>query len=276
MENSEGRSSIARSVPAHGLNGGVFPLCPTSSLATNGLILPHSNGTAGHTNGTVSPGTDAVVNGNGTAMHITGTVAHTNGMVNGGLAPSPASDGKGYFTNGTNNGTFTSSNGYYGFQPTSVTGQQNGLGNGAVSDHSVGQSEDVDMETDTDPPSECYNGMNGTHTNGVSTTNGIHTVPQNHTNGTSLAFTNGQVARPFLGFTNGHTETNGLKKDNAACNRVVNGQSLLGEDITLNPGVSHNYIPVGGRKRSREEVYVPEMKRMRTEGKSNIQFKFCK
>ncbi|KAK3856319.1 hypothetical protein Pcinc_037352 [Petrolisthes cinctipes] len=349
MDASDGGNmcSIARSVPAHGLNGGVFPHCPSSSLVTNGLIVPHTNTTTGHANGITghANGIAGHANGitghaNGIAGHANGITGHTNGIAghangitghaNGiaGHANGIAGQANGIagqtngisghsngvvghtngittgqvngsvLSNGTTNGTFTSSNGYYGFQPTSVTAHQDGRQPASVTGHQDGRhqqpEDDVEMETDTD--GDCHDATNGNHTTNNSptnTTNGIHGIVQNtHTNNSNngtpfphhppntnnitntttptpppLAFTttNVQTSRPFLGFA----ATNApLKKEGEGVNTggVSGSPSHLGEDITLNPGVSHNYIPIGGRKRSREEVFVTEMKRMRTEG----------
>lgn len=62
-----------------------------------------------------------------------------------------------------------------------------------------------------------------------------------HKNG-SNGFFNGAI-----GFPNGHDRTDGFK------------------DVTLCPDVSSNRIPIGGKKRSREEVFSePDFKRIRT------------
>ncbi|KAK4312362.1 hypothetical protein Pmani_016207 [Petrolisthes manimaculis] len=313
MDASDGGSmcSIARSVPAHGLNGGVFPHCPTSSLVTNGIIVPHTNGTTGHTNGIAGHANGITGHANGTTGHANGITGHTNGITghangiaghtNGitGHANGISGHSNGVvghtngitrgqvngsvLSNGTTNGTFTSSNGYYGFQPTSVTVHQDGRQPASVTGHQDGRhqhqqpEDDVDMEMDTD--GDCHEAMNGNHTtngNPTNTTNGIHSIVQNnppgtpfpqqhtHTNNntttptTPPAFTtnNVQTPTPFPGFTAP------LKKDGVE--GVINTGGVS-EDITLNPGISHNYIPIGGRKRSREEVFVTEMKRMRTE-----------
>ncbi|XP_042223056.1 ankyrin repeat domain-containing protein 10-like isoform X2 [Homarus americanus] len=244
-------NSITRSVPAHGLNGGVFPHCAESALFTNKLIPVSTNGQT--TNAAVSS-----------------SVTTTNGNANS--------------TNGcTSNGTCTSSNGYYGFQPANnhsnghVNGQTNVFINGCNE-----QSDECDMETDVTPVNEGCNGSATSHKSGPesgllkTSINGLQSQSVNgHTDKIPFGFTNGHVIGTVLGFANGHTAGNMPKFTNghSTCGSNQNGtngftskiQSNMGEDITINPGVSQNHIPIAGCKRSREEGIIPEMKRMRTE-----------
>lgn len=191
------------------------------------------------------------------------------------------------------NGTCTSSNGYYGFQPTNchTNGHVNGQSNVLTVTHHIEQSDECDMETDIAPVSDGHTGLPNNHPNGSESglfnlsANGLQSEPPNgHTDKITLGFTNGHVIGTVLGFANGHTiknlpkiadgQNDGIIPDvmsgsnpNGTNKRILTNQSDVGEDITLNPGVSQNHIPVAGCKRSREEGFIPEMKRMRTEGK---------
>ncbi|CAL4096464.1 unnamed protein product, partial [Meganyctiphanes norvegica] len=179
---------ISRSIPAHGLNGGVFPECNTTALTTNKVI--------------VSPQTNQCTSSNGYY----------------GFQPSNC-ESNGH-TNGHNNGVVNGNSNV-------VNGVSNGQSNGQTNGH----SEDCDMETETETVAVPLN--NGRTPNGVIISNGAE---------------NGVVL-------NGHS--NGLKNGS-----IVPGQ---GVDVTLHAGVSQNNVPIAGRKRSREEGFIPEMKRMRTE-----------
>lgn len=168
----------------------------------------------------------------------------------------------------TANGVCTSSNGYYGFQPassqpkTDSNGQADGRSNGHVD-----QSEDCDMETDTAPVSSACNGSGISNGHG----NGLQPSPPNaQPNKISFGFNNGHVNGTILGFSNGHNPGKVSKMFGSHTNGVVNGSQSDGshnEDITLNPGICQNHIPIAGCKRSREEGMMHEVKRMRTEGK---------
>ena len=59
-------------------------------------------------------------------------------------------------------------------------------------------------------------------------------------------------------------ETDSAPITNGHENKIVsNGSSL---DVTLSREISQNQVPIGGRKRSREDSPAPEMKRTRREG----------
>lgn len=224
-------SSITRSVPAHGLNGGVFPHCAQTALFTNQLIPEQPS------------------NGQNNSTGFTGQ-SNTNGFTCNGTS-----------NNGTTNGICTSSNGYYGFQP--ANGSTNGHSNGLKNDHSE-QSDDCDMETDAPPlKNGCTNGsgitQNQTQMNSVTSSNSSE-----QTNNITLGFTNGHVIGAVMGFTG----ANEIKTSKVHSNGIhTNFQLRMGEDITLNHAISQNHVPIAGCKRSREEVAVPQVKRMRTEGK---------
>ncbi|XP_068229340.1 ankyrin repeat domain-containing protein 10-like [Palaemon carinicauda] len=222
MEGKQGAAvdvngSITRSVPAHGLNGGVFPHFGQTALFTN---RPAS----------VQP---AVQN------NITNGFAHHNG--NG----APASN---VVENDLTRGVCTSSNGYYGFQPT----------NGAANGHKNGHAEngdDCEMETDTPA-------VKAEHQNG-SVQNGTAVTAPNPSNNVTLGFTNGHVIGTVMGFTGA-----GVLKRKSQVNGIHTSPVLrMGDDITLSRAVSQNEVPIGGCKRSREDGPVPQMKRMKTEGK---------
>ena len=104
---------------------------------------------------------------------------------------------------------------------------------------------------------------------------GFHSI--NNTNGTTNNTSHQQVSEDCEMETDSTEVTpsvpngingscNGKKNDS---NLVSNGSSL---DITMNIGVSKNVVPIGGRKRSREDSSMPEMKRVRREGKTIIFF----
>lgn len=254
---SDVNGSISRSIPAHGLNGGVFPRSPDTALFSNKLSPVSANTPQSLTNGLLT-------------------------------SPATAPNGKSPVMNGHNtiNGTCTSSNGYYGFQPASnqsgthVNGQSDIRTNGHVD-----QSEDCDMETDAAPVHDGCNGSTNNHTNGSESgvsnghTTGLQPTPSNcHTDKTTFGFTNGHVNGTVLGFTNGHASGSTPKMSNGHTNGITNGHNTSGnvfknglhsgEDITLNPGICQNHIPIAGCKRSREEGMVHEAKRMRTDGKA--------
>lgn len=244
--------SITRSIPAHGLNGGVFPHCAESALFSNKLIPGSAN--------------DQV----NTADTLSNTSSANSFPVN---------------------GSCTSSNGYYGFQPTSshTNGHINGQTNALTVDPNIEQADECDMETDIAPVNDGHNELSNGHVNGSESdsvnlpANGFQSdPPSGHTDKITLGFTNGHVIGTVLGFANGHTiknqpkiadsQNNGMIpssmsgiNSNDTSKHIFTNQSNVGEDITLNPGVSQNHIPVAGCKRSREEGFIPEMKRMRTE-----------
>lgn len=220
--------SISRSVPGHGLNGGVFPHSPDVGC-TQKANTP--------TNGFLS---QSCQNG--------------GSVVNGG------------------NSTCTSSNGYYGFQPANSPPSEglNGHTNGATKPPTE-QPEDCEMETDANPVTETINGKDkptqpflgnymAASQNGIS--NGQH-------NGTISAYTNGSLQNGSCKATNGHSVDMSHANGSPVNHTSVVHKMLprIGADITLSDGVSKNHIPIAGCKRSREDVYVPEMKRMRTDGK---------
>lgn len=215
-------------MPGHGLNGGVFPNNPELGL------LPGAQQANTPTNGFLS---QSFQNGGNTV-------------------------------NGANS-TYTSSNVYYGFQPTTSPPSQglNGHTNGAAKPSSQQQPEDCEMETDAHPATDTMNGKDKATVPFLGTfmspsQNGI---TNGHTNG---VHTNGTVLNGSCNIANGHsaevTLANGSPVNQNGVHRMA---PSLGEDITLSDGVSKNYIPVAGCKRSREDVYVPEMKRMKTDGK---------
>ncbi|XP_042857748.1 ankyrin repeat domain-containing protein 10-like isoform X4 [Penaeus japonicus] len=240
-----GASGITRSIPAHGLNGGVFPPCSNSALFTNTLLSQSTNGQeAPVKNGHVQSNGHILPNG----FHSSTTVANSNGQL-----PS--------VNNQSNGGVCTSSNGYYGFQSTSAEAN--------------GGSEECEMETDASPVSIGQNGSTNEHKIGVETgfVNGQGRTPNGQTDKITLEFTNGDVIGTVLGFTNGHSVGNASRMAsgvNGTCSNGLDGNTLkshinLGQDITLNHGISQNHIPVAGCKRSREEGFIPEIKRMKTE-----------
>nr|XP_053644400.1 ankyrin repeat domain-containing protein 10-like isoform X2 [Cherax quadricarinatus] len=257
---AEVNGSISRSVPAHGLNGGVFPHCVQSALVTN-KALPVL------TNGATTTNLSCVTTGNGHALA-------TNG------------DGS--------SGTCSSSNGYYGFQPAKCqdNGQVNGQANNFIDGQNMQSDMDCDMETDMTPVNDNCNGTAVNHTQGSEssftnvTVNGSQSEPMNgHADNITVGFTNGHVIGTVLGFASGHTLGNMASVTNGQSAKVIPGitsennlngtdectlkaHSKIGEDVTLNPGVSQNHIPIAGCKRSREEGFIPEMKRMRTEDNS--------
>ncbi|XP_045607768.1 ankyrin repeat domain-containing protein 10 isoform X2 [Procambarus clarkii] len=254
---AEVNGSITCSVPSHGLNGGVFPTCAESALSKNKCLLLSSNGMT-------------------TTTDLLSSSATTNGK-----APTTNSQ--------TINGTCISSNGYYGFQPANCqdNGQVSGQTNTATNGHNM-QSDECDMETDTMVSDNC-NEAAASHTRQSEssvtnvTVNGLHSHPMNgHADRITLGFTNGHVIGTVLGFANGHAVGNMATVTNSQSTELIPSitsennhkdlndftfrkHSNMGEDITLNPGVSQNHIPIAGCKRSREEGVIPEMKRMRTE-----------
>ncbi|XP_071512240.1 uncharacterized protein [Panulirus ornatus] len=253
--------SITRSIPAHGLNGGVFPHCAESALFSNKLIPGSAN--------------DQV----NTADTLSNTSSSNSFPVN---------------------GSCTSSNGYYGFQPTSshTNGHINGQTNALTVDPNIEEADECDMETDIAPVNDGHNELSNGHVNGSESdsvnlpANGFQSdPPSGHTDKITLGFTNGHVIGTVLGFANGHTiknqpkiadsQNNGMIpssmsgiNSNDTSKHIFTNQSNVGEDITLNPGVSQNHIPVAGCKRSREEGFIPEMKRMRTEDPGVNQVKY--
>lgn len=223
--------SIARSVPSHGLNGGVFP---------------HSSGLG------LLPGAQKA-----------------NTPSNGFLSQSCQNGGN--TINGSNS-TCTSSNGYYGFQPTnSPPGEAlNGHTNGAAKPPGE-QPEDCEMETDANPLVEAINGKEDKPTQPFLTnfmTTSQNGISNGQTNGAMSTYTNGSLQNGSCKFANGHNgEMNHVNGSPGSQGVVHKMLPRLGEDITLSDGVSKNFIPIAGCKRSREDVYVPEMKRMKTDGK---------
>ncbi|XP_047496639.1 ankyrin repeat domain-containing protein 10-like isoform X3 [Penaeus chinensis] len=236
-----GASGITRSIPAHGLNGGVFPPCSNSALFTNTLLSQSTNGQEAPVKNSVQSNGHILPNG----FHSSPIIANANGQ-------SP---------NQANNGVCTSSNGYYGFQSTSAEAN--------------GGSEECDMETDASPVSISQNGSTNEQKIGVATgfVNGQGRTPNGQADKITLEFTNGDVIGTVLGFTNGHSLGNASRMasgTNGTCPNGLDGNTLkshndLGQDITLNHGISQNHIPVAGCKRSREEGFIPEIKRMKTE-----------
>ncbi|XP_063588060.1 uncharacterized protein LOC134765371 isoform X2 [Penaeus indicus] len=236
-----GASGITRSIPAHGLNGGVFPPCSNSALFTNTLLSQSTNGQEAPVKNSVQSNGHILPNG----FHSSPIIANANGQ-------SP---------NQANNGVCTSSNGYYGFQSTSAEAN--------------GGSEECDMETDASPVSISQNGSPNEQKIGVATgfVNGQGRTPNGQADKITLEFTNGDVIGTVLGFTNGHSLGNASRMAsgvNGTCPNGLDGNTLkshnnLGQDITLNHGISQNHIPVAGCKRSREEGFIPEIKRMKTE-----------
>lgn len=238
-----GASGITRSIPAHGLNGGVFPPCSNSAIFTNTLLSQSTNGQEVTVKNRVQSNGHILPNG----FHSSPVIANANGQL----------------PNQANNGVCTSSNGYYGFQSTSAEAN--------------GGSEECDMETDASPVSISQNGSANEQKIGVATgfVNGQGRTPNGQTDKITLEFTNGDVIGTVLGFTNGHSVGNASRMAcgiNGTCPNGLDGNTLknhnnLGQDITLNHGISQNHIPVAGCKRSREEGFIPEIKRMKTEGK---------
>ncbi|XP_037783040.1 ankyrin repeat domain-containing protein 10-like isoform X1 [Penaeus monodon] len=236
-----GASGITRSIPAHGLNGGVFPPCSNSALFTNTLLSQSTNGQEVTVKNRVQSNGHILPNG----FHSSPVIANANGQL----------------PNQANNGVCTSSNGYYGFQSTSAEAN--------------GGSEECDMETDASPVSISQNGSANEQKIGVATgfVNGQGRTPNGQTDKITLEFTNGDVIGTVLGFTNGHSVGNASRMAcgvNGTCPNGLDGNTLknhnnLGQDITLNHGISQNHIPVAGCKRSREEGFIPEIKRMKTE-----------
>lgn len=219
-------------MPSHGLNGGVFP---------------HST-EMGQLNGTQKADTPN-----------NGFLSSTNHMSANGSA------------NGSNS-TFTSSNGYYGFQPTNSSANGNMNGHGNIASKSLNQeSEDCEMETDANPV-ETQNEKDNT----------IEPVLNNYMKSPQNGFCNGNIPKAMSTHTNGSKYNGSCEAGNGHSPKMnfVNGSPVnqtsfvhktlppVGQDITLNDGVSKNYIPIAGCKRSREDVYVPEMKRMKTDGKN--------
>lgn len=250
--------SISRSVPSHGLNGGVFPHSP-------GLGLPGAQKADPPTNGFLA---QSCQNG--------------RNAVNGA------------------NSTCTSSNGYYGFQATNSPPAEalNGHHTNGATKLSSEQPEECEMETDANPDVEAINGKDKPTQPFLANfmTASQNGISNGHTNGAMPAFTSGSVQNGS--FTNGSTQngsfTNGSAQNGSFTNGIIQNGSFkaanghngdmnhangspasvvpkimprLGEDIMLSDGVSKNFIPIAGCKRSREDVYVPEMKRMRTDGK---------
>ncbi|XP_069987766.1 ankyrin repeat domain-containing protein 10-like [Penaeus vannamei] len=236
-----GASGITRSIPAHGLNGGVFPPCSNSALFTNTLLSQSTNGQEAPVKNSAQSNGHILPNG----FHSSPVIANANGQL----------------PNQVNNGVCTSSNGYYGFQSTSAEAH--------------GGSEECDMETDASPVSIGQNGSTNEQKIGVATgfVNGQGRTPSGQTGKITLEFTNGDVIGTVLGFTNGHSVGNTSRMAsgvNGTCPNGLDGNTLkslnnLGQDITLNHGISQNHIPVAGCKRSREEGFIPEIKRMKTE-----------
>lgn len=220
-------------MPSHGLNGGVFPHSTEMGLLSG-------------THKTNAPNIGFLSSPN----HMSG-----NGCING------------------SNSAFTSSNGYYGFQPANSPPAEslNGQGNVASKSHNE-ESEDCEMETDANPIAETPNGKD----------KAIESVLGNHMKDSQNGFCNGQTLKAMSAYTNGSRHNGSCEASNghsAGMNLVnaspVNQTSFvhkahppMEQDITLNDGVSKNHIPIAGCKRSREDVYVPEMKRMKTDGKT--------
>lgn len=175
--------------------------------------------------------------------------------------------------NGSNgsNSAFTSSNGYYGFQPANSppNGSLNGHGNVISKSHNE-ESEDCEMETDVNPNAEIPNGTD----KAIESFSGNYMkVSQNgFCNGQTPADTNGKTHNDSCQVANGHSAgINLVSASPVNLNQtsfVHKAHPPLEQDITLNDGVSKNHIPIAGRKRSREDVYVSEMKRMKTDGKT--------
>ncbi|KAK7086459.1 Amyloid protein-binding protein 2 [Halocaridina rubra] len=204
-------SSIARSVPAHGLNGGVFPHCDQTALFTSRLVSEQTANGQSNTSSFTNHGTES-------------------------------------------NGFCTSSNGYYGFQPT------NGAANGPISDQKNGHSEppyDCDMETDCTPVKNGLENGFDAPLNLPKTNSVMSSCSPQQTDNITLGFTNGHVIGTVLGLTS----SNGIKSPSSQ----YNGHNRMGEDVTLNPAISQNYAPIAGCKRSREDVHLSQIKRMRTE-----------
>lgn len=230
--NGEPNGFISRSVPSHGLNGGVFP---------------HST-EMGQVNGTQKADTPKNIVPSSNCIN-------TNGSING------------------SSSTFTSSNGYYGFQPTNNPANEsmNGHGNIAAKSHNQ-ESEDCEMETDANP-AETQNGKDNT----------MEPVLNNYMKSPQNGFCNGNILKAVSTHTN-DSRQNGSSEVSNGHNAKINFVSAnhlnhqtsfvhktippMEQDITLNDGISKNYIPIAGCKRSREDVYVPEMKRMKTDGKT--------
>ncbi|XP_063872115.1 serine/threonine-protein phosphatase 6 regulatory ankyrin repeat subunit B-like isoform X3 [Scylla paramamosain] len=226
---AEHNGFISRSVPSHGLNGGVFP---------HSIEMGPLNGTQKAD----TPNSGFLSSTN----HMSG-----NGSVNG------------------SNSTFTSSNGYYGFQPTNspTNESMNGHGNIASKPHNQ-ESEDCEMETDANPV-ETQNEKD----------NAIEPVLNNYMKSPQNGFCNGNIPKAMPTYTNDSRHNDSCEVGNGHSPKMnfvsaspVNQTSFVHktlppveQDITLNDGVSKNYIPVAGCKRSREDVYVPEMKRMKTD-----------
>ncbi|XP_045110082.1 ankyrin repeat domain-containing protein 10-like isoform X3 [Portunus trituberculatus] len=228
--NGEHNGFISCSVPSHGLNGGVFP---------HSTEMGQLNGT--HKADTPNNGFISASNHMSTNSSVTGS-----------------------------NSTFTSSNGYYGFQPTNNPANEsmNGHGNIASKSHNQ-ESEDCEMETDANPV-DSQNGKDNT----------MEPVLNNYMKSSSQnGFCNGNIPKAMSTYTNGSKQNGSREVANGHRAKIgfvsvspVNQTSFvhktlppMEQDITLNDGVSKNYIPIAGCKRSREDVYVPEMKRMKTD-----------
>ncbi|XP_066974824.1 ankyrin repeat domain-containing protein 10-like isoform X2 [Macrobrachium rosenbergii] len=190
MEGKQGvttdvNGSITRSVPAHGLNGGVFP---------------HYGQTALFANHPVSEQPSVQNNTNGFSHNGTST---------------PLSNGSG---NDASHGVCTSSNGYYGFQPA------NGSANGHKNGH-VENGDDCEMETDTPAmKTEHVNGSveNGST---VTASNPSRNVTLGFTNGhvigTVMGFTGAGAVKPKTQTNGIHTSPVLRMGDDITLSRAV-------------------------------------------------------
>ncbi|XP_050725234.1 uncharacterized protein LOC127002964 isoform X3 [Eriocheir sinensis] len=268
--------SISRSVPSHGLNGGVFPHSP-------GLGLPGAQKADTPTNGFLA---QSCQNGRNAVNGANSTCTSSNGYYGFQATNSPPAEAlNGHHTNGATkpsseqpedcemetdaNPIVEAINGkdkptqpfLANFMTASQNGISNGHTNGALPAFTSGSAQNGSFTNGSAQNGSFTNGsaQNGSFTNG-SAQNG------SFTNGSAQngSFTNGSAQNGSFKAANGHNGD--MNHANGSPASVVPKiLPRLGEDIMLSDGVSKNFIPIAGCKRSREDVYVPEMKRMRTD-----------